>query len=447
MKRHNLAILLCLAAFCPFAILAPLAPAAEVPPISLQESIELALRQSPLLQASKEGTKGAEAQKKEAFTAFLPRLSASYSYTRIDKTPSFTIPASPSLPLIPPTTVVTGSKDNYNWVLEARQPLFTGGALLANYEASRIGMELARLEEQVMVENIILDTSVSYYTIGKAERLREVARQTLEQLTLHRDVANHYYSVGLIPKNDLLHAEVELAGGRQLLLRAENALALAEARFNSLLRRDLSTKVRVEKLPPQEGSERSLAQCLEIAMQNRGELKVYDLRTKQALSMVTLAKSEYLPSVNLVGNYARYGDDPSVSGSNYRDQESWQVMAVANWNFWEWGKTKNRVDLSRARENQARYALENLKDQLALEVQNAYLQLQEARKQIGVAETALTAAEENLRISRERYLEQVATSTEVIDASTRLSRINSDYYNALGDYHISRARLKRAMGR
>lgn len=444
MRGHNLTIILCLAAFPLFLILPPKARAAGVAPISLQESIELALKISPLSKAAKEGTKGAEAQKKEAFTAFLPRLSTSYSYTRIDKTPSFTIPGSPP---IPATTVVTGSRDNYNWVLEARQPLFTGGALLANYEASLIGMEMARLEERIMAENIILDTSVSYYAIGKAERLREVARQTLEQLTAHRDVANYYFSAGLIAKNDLLHAEVELAGGRQLLLRAENALALAEARFNTLLRRDLSARVLIEKLPPQEGIEWSLAQCLEIAMQNRPELKVYDLRTKQAMSMVKLAKSEYLPSVNLVGNYARYGDDPSVSGSNYRDQESWQVMAVANWNFWEWGKTKNRVDLSRARENQARYARENLQDQLALEVQNAYLQLDEARKQIAVAETALTAAEENLRISRERYLEQVATSTEVIDASTRLTRVNSDYYNALGDYHISRAKLKRAMGR
>ena len=61
-------------------------------------------------------------------------------------------------------------------------------------------------------------------------------------------------------------------------------------------------------------------------------------------------------------------------------------MAVANWNFWEWGKTKNRVEASRSRENQAADLLANVRDQVTLEVKNAFLLLHEAEKQILVAE-------------------------------------------------------------
>ena len=79
--------------------------------------------------------------------------------------------------------------------------------------------------------------------------------------------------------------------------------------------------------------------------------------------MVRVAQSEYLPTLSLVGNYTRFGDNPSVSGSDFKDAENWYVMGVASWNFWEWGRTKFRVDASRARENQALDAAKELNDQ------------------------------------------------------------------------------------
>jgi outer membrane protein TolC len=147
-----------------------------------------------------------------------------------------------------------------------------------------------------------------------------------------------------------------------------------------------------------------------------------------------------------VGNYAKYGDTPGVAGSPFKDQESWFFMAVANWNFWEWGKTKNRVEFGQSRENQAMDFLANVRDQITLDVKNAFLLLHEAEKQILVAAKAIEQAEENFRINTERYQEQVGTSTEVIDAQTLLTKARSDRHNALGDFNISRARLERAIG-
>jgi len=150
--------------------------------------------------------------------------------------------------------------------------------------------------------------------------------------------------------------------------------------------------------------------------------------------------------VSLVGNYAKYGDTPGVSGSPYRDQENWYLMAVANWNFWEWGRTQNRVEASRSRESQAEDLLVHLRDQIPLEVQNAWLLLQEAEKQVQVSKQAIGQAEENFRIASERYREQVGTATDVIDAQTILTRASADYFSALGDCGIGRARLERAVG-
>ena len=418
--------------------------AETIKPLTLAESIDTALKQSVLIHAAKEGVRGAEAQQKEAFTGFLPKFSTSYNYTRLNEDPYFVFPGAP--PLIPPGNMTTGTKDNYNWNVEARQPLFAGGGLLANYEASRLAAEIARMEEAATVQDLVQDVTVSYFNILKAARILAVAKQSVEQLQAHRETAQGFFDVGIIPRNDLLYAEVELANGRQFLLRAENSLEMANAKFNTILRRDISSPVEIEDILQDQTLVTPLDACIASALENRPEIRSYLLRLEQARSIVKLSKSEYYPNISLVGNYARYGDTPGVTGSPYKDQENWYVLAIANWNFWEWGKTKHRVDASVSRENRAADILTNIRDQITLEVINAFLLLHEAEKQLQVTKKAIEQAEENFRINTERYREQVGTSTDVIDAQTLLTKARADNFNALGDLNIHQARLERAMG-
>ena len=422
----------------------PLFAAEGRKPLSLTESIDLALQQSVLIHAAKEGVRGAEAQKREAFTGFLPKFSTSYSYLRYNRDPYLDFPGIP--PLIPPASLTIGTKDNYNWIVEARQPLFAGGSILANYEASRIGADIARLDEAVSVQDLVLEVKVAYFNILKAGRILAVAKQSLDQSRAHRDTARNFYDQGLIPRNDLLFAEVELANGNQFLLRAENGLELARSKFNTLLRRPINTPVEIEDILNDRPYEKAIDACIATALDNRPEIRSFALRVEQAKSQVKVAQGDYYPNVSLVGNYAKFGDTPGLSGSAFKDQESWYVMAVANWNFWEWGKTKDRVEAGKSRESQAADLLANVRDQVALEVKNAFLLLHEAEKQIQVATKAIEQAEENFRINTERYREQVGTATDVIDAQTLLTKARSDRHNALGDFSISRARLERAMG-
>jgi outer membrane protein len=412
-------------------------------PLTLEESIALALKNSLVINIAKEGAKGAEAGKREAFTGFLPKFSTSYSYRRLNEAPNYYFPGVAGMPA---THMVTGTIDNYNWFVEARQPLFAGGGILANYQASEIAREAAWIEETAKTQDVVQNVKIAYYNILRAQRLWDTARQAVEMLRAHRDVAQNFYRVGLIPKNDLLQAEVELANGKQAQVRSENAVELAKSSLNTILRRQLSAPVEVVDILDYQPLHQSFQECVETARERRPELKIYALRASRAGKMVRVAQSEYFPSVSLVGNYGRFGDTPSVSGTQYQDQESWHVMAVATWNFWEWGKTKYRVDAGKAMENQAIDQSRELHDQIELEIKNAYLALREAESQIAVSQKVIEQAEENFRISEARYKERVARSTEVLDAQTLLTRAKSEYANALGDYHISHARLQRAMG-
>lgn len=427
-----------------FLVLSLVAPftvqAAEPVPLSMQESIAIALRQSPTIHSAAAGVSAAESRKKESFTGFLPTFNTYYSYTRLNEAPQVKFAPENFTP------VVTGTADNYNWAVQARQPVFAGGSILSSYQISKLGEEISRFDELSTVQDVVLDVKVSYYDILKAERIREVARQSVDRLESHARVARNFFAVGLIPKNDLLQSEVQLANGMQDLVRADNNVEMAKSRFNTVLRRDINQPVEVQDILAYEPFTQGIDDCLKTAMENRPEIRSYEARREQSGKAVQLAKSEYYPTVNVVGTYGRYGDQANVSGSLYQDAESWSVLAIANWNFWEWGRTKHRVDAGRSRESQSAASLTLVKDRITLEVKNAYLQLREAEKRIAVAGQAIAQAEENFRINQERYKEQVATTTDVIDAQTLLTRAKSDYFNALSDFNIARSRLERSMG-
>jgi outer membrane protein len=381
--------------------------------------------------------RASESKRKGAFTGFLPTLSTSYSYKRLNDTPESRISGAP---------IPAGTRDNYNWELELKQPLFAGGGIMANYQINRLGEGISRMDETTTTLNIIQEVKVSYFTILKTERIMDVARQSLEQLKMHRNVAKNFYDVGMIPKNDLLYAEVQLANGNQFLVRAENGVELAKAKFNTVLRRGINAPVEIEDILSYKPFQKELADCVKIAFENRPEIKAYSMKVEQAEKEVKLMKSRFFPSLDLVGNYSRFGEDPDLNGSKYTPQERWYVMAVANWDIWEWGRTKHKVDFNMSRKNQASDYLAAIKDRIALDVKSSYLLLREAEKHIFVAKKAIEQAEENFRINEERYKEHVATSTDVIDAQTLLTSSKSDYYNALSNYNIAMAGLERSMG-
>ena len=407
-------------------------------PLTLEESIEIALEKNPTLKGAQGVIKEAKYRRLGAVSDFLPQVDTQYSYTRLDEAPTTSI-------LGP--TVTIGTKDNYNWQSTVTQPVFTGGALINNYLLADLGVDIARVEFERTKLDLILNVKEAYYGVLTAEKGVEVAEQTVEQLDANLKMAQAFYDVGMTAKNDLLQVEVSMAQARQYLIAAQNGLEVARAAFNTLLRRDIDEEVNLVEVLEYVPVAVYVDRLIEEAYQERPELKAAGLAVKSAKRGVGLAASGLFPQASIVFNYERQGDDYTVSGSRYEpDADSWSVMGVARWKVWDWGKTVWGVGESKAKVFQAECALEEIMDGVQLEVKQASLAVIEAEQNIQVAETAVSQAEENFRINEERYKGQVATSTDVLDALTLLTQARTNYYKALSDYNVAKARLQRAIG-
>ncbi len=418
-------------------ILFPVFSKAEEPVeiFTLKQTIESAIKANLGLKSSKEETAAALAVKKARRTQFFPTFSTSYGYNRFDEET-----ATGSFTAVP--------KEEYSFVTSFSQPIFSGFSLLRQYDIAKLGLDRAKIREQLKRQDIILDAKNAYFKLLQNQKLYDIAQKTVVQINAQKEVADNFYQVGMTPLNDLLQAQVELANAKQELIIAKNNFDNAESDFNTLLRRPINTPVVLKDILDYAPFEESLEYCLTEAEKNRFEIKIADMEVEIAQKELDLTKKDYYPSIDLQGNYFRYGTQWDVDGGDgIYDPDGWNLQAVAKWNFWEWGRTRYGVKEKHSRLSQAQLNKQETIDNINLEVKNAYLQTQEAERAIKTVETAIEQAKENFRINQERYKEQISTQTDVLIAQTLLSRTMTNYYNALYAFKISKATLYRAIGR
>jgi len=411
---------------------------------TLESAIQEALKNNYQVKIKKEQVDEARHVKDQARADFFPKLSTNYSYTRLDEAT-----VSPAVPLgaglsIPARAVNT--EDNYQWRTSVRQPVFTGFALLSTYELTKLGIDRSEWELEQEKLNLVLTVKDSYFNILRADIAVNVVRQEMDALESHLEVARNFYEVGIIPINELLKAEVELANAAQNLVRAQNSARNVRAFFNNVLARPTNLPVAVEDISAYRPVVFNLEEAMDKALLHRPEMKLVNIALLQADQQIRLAASRYYPEVSVFADYIKEGDTLGVSGSGFHDDERWQAGGLLTWTFWEWGKTKSAVRERMSEKLQLMETRESIRQNINLELIQAGLELDQADKNIPTTRKAVEQAEENLRVTQERYKAQVTTTTEVLDAQALLTRARTNYYNALIDHHLAEARLQRAVG-
>jgi len=410
---------------------------------NLIQTIEAALEANLGLKQSREEVNAALATKKARTTFFLPNFNARYGYIRRDQATNQALIGQGGQSV----DVIINPKDEYNFVTSFSQPIFTGFALVNQYKIASLGLDVAEISEKLTRQDVILDAKNAYFSTLKSQKLMTVAEDTVKQATAQKEVAENMYQVGMSPLNDLLQSQVQLANDKQRFITAQNNLEISKAQFNTLLRRPVNAPVAIVDILDYTPFEQDITYCLTQANQNRLELQVADLEVQIAEKDYELSKGNYFPSIDLTGNWTRRGTEwDADGGEGIADKKFWDIRATATWDFWQWGRTRYGVKEKLSRLAQAKYRKEDIFDNIELEVKQAFLRTKETEKNITTIEKAIEQAKENLRITEERYKEQVSTTTDVLVAQTLLTETMTNYYNALYDFKIAKAVLYRAIG-
>ena len=406
-------------------------------PLTLEESIKIAMERSLTLHSATVGILGSEFRRKEAITNFLPLWTSQYNYTKYNS-PVY-------IGFLGATNAAGLSRDVFNVSPTVSQPVFTGGLNLANYRLARIGVDLSKETVETTKRDIVLQVRVGYFIVLRSEKFLAVADQQVKNFEAQLEVTKAFFDVGIVAENDVLLAEVNLANAKQQQVRAANDLATAKASFNILLRRDVNTPFEVVDILGHRPFSLTFEESLEEALRQRPEIKAAQLNIDQAKENVKVARSGFFPTVSLNGAYIRMSNELALDGGLIKDR--WTVQALATLTLWDWGNTLFKVGENKVKVSQAEDSKTQLVESITLEVKDDYLNMLVAEKNISVAEVATAQAQENLRMNEERYKYQVASQLDVVNAVTLLAQARTNYYGALSDFNVAKAQLERAMGK
>jgi outer membrane protein TolC len=176
------------------------------------------------------------------------------------------------------------------------------------------------------------------------------------------------------------------------------------------------------------------------AIEKRSELQAQKKLLVASQLEIKEAKTGYFPEI-----FTKLGLD-YVENSMVREQVILSATVGLKVNLFDGLATTARYRQAVENRSKTEERLHQMEEDLALEYRTALNDARVAKERIAATETSIKQGEENLRINKDRYQEQVGTATDVIDAQTLLTQVRSENFQAIFDYEVAVARLKRAMG-
>jgi len=432
-----------------FFLALPLTAGAQKRPLSLEEALAAGLGSSPGLHASRLKLEAAAANAREIAAGRLPALKLGGGYTRLSEVPDFQV----TLPVSPNPIVVSQSYfNNFNLRLGVQQPLFTGFRLQAGEGSARMIEAAAGQDLERDRAELVFAVKSAYWGLARAREFEKVIDENVRQVAGHLKDVRAFFDQGLATKNDVLRTELELSNAEIMRIDARNAAEIALAGLASLIGLpldadiDLTTSVesQASRLPADGGG--GEASQVATALARRPEIKSAEFRINAAEQGVKAARSGFYPQVFLTGNYYYLRPNPRILPALDRFKGTWDVGVSVTLDVWNWGQTKLQAEQAEARVGQARDARKALEDQAVLEITQCRLSLARAGEKVRVAGQAVGQAEENLRVTRERFKQGVALSADVLDAEVALLQAKLGRTHAAIDQVLAQARLEKARG-
>ncbi|HOL21949.1 MAG TPA: TolC family protein [bacterium] len=407
--------------------------------LTLDDAISIALKNNLKIKMAQSVIEQAYYQKEVASSYFLPRFSTSFSYTYLGDNQPISFGGLP----IPPVKL---TDDNlYKLTFTVNQPIFTGGKITKGYELSKEAYEKAMTDYEAEVQNTVMDVKKAYFNVLKAERFLEVSKKYKELMEKHLKDVKEMFEEGLATKLDILKIELGVKQAETKITESENYVKIAKANLNFLMNRALDNEFELKDiLEIKEAEKKDYQWWRETALRERNEIKSMEKVLSIYEKNIGIERSALFPQLYLFFNY-NIEKGTQTSMNDWED--NWNTGILLSYDIWNWGETRNRIKKTEKEKEEMERQFNLLKDTIEIEVKDAYLNLISAETKVGQCQKQIELAEENLRVAEMLYKEGMATTTDIVDATTSLTDARNSYYNALYEYQVAYAQLEKAIGK
>ncbi|HOP40378.1 MAG TPA: TolC family protein [Geobacteraceae bacterium] len=437
--------------------------------LSLRDCIDQALSGNHAKAASRYSIEIAEAQHRQALSAYWPLIGIKATYTIMDEDPNFIFPGRAislqgmSIPIntpsgqiqlstlpVPEQDVKLMDKKNFVASLDATLPLYTGGKISSVVRQAEQGLRAAKEESRRTDLQVVYDTTRYYYGAVLGKELLRIGRESLARMEVTLELTENLYTrgSGKVKKTDYLRNKTMVEGLRSAVSALEANEQLAKAALTNSMGLPWDTHIEVadEKLPYTE-IQFELQDLVSDAYRFNPDWARMEAGLAAGEAKIDEARSGHLPKIGLFGSLSRIENSYDKGIVTPENRNSWVIGIGLELPLFDGLRTTNEVREAKARLNKLKEQQILLREGLALQVKHLFIQLRRARAQKVSSESAAISAEENRALNERAYQEELVETQDVIEAQLMESVAKAQYQKTLYDNLEARANLDFVVGK
>lgn len=387
---------------------------AESIEISIQEAVNKAYESNKLITKSELDLDTSNLKVKQSYKNGLPSLSLSGVWADAENANPFG----------------TGYKNQ----LVLQQPIFQGFQIVEGIKSSRNVRTLSELQLEAQKREVKLQVIESFLNVVRLEKQKEVLQAAVDEMEVNLTRLTKMQELGMVTKTDVLDLELEKLKLETNLMTVENAgdIQILDLKNKIGIRPNEEVKIVMPELAEINIDNINYEDDLLYTLENNIQLQMARLGKELTEASETISRAKLLPSVAFQGTYGNQSFVPDFEDSIDPDNYEWSVGINFSWNVFSFGKNINGLSIAKNDTEKARLDEELTKENIELLLKSTYLNVLQLDKQILAAQNAVTNSEENYRLQKKKYDNQMITSIEFLSAENNLR--NSKF--ALIDYEL-----------
>ena len=332
--------------------------------------------------------------------------------------------------------------DNYSAEAALSQNVYSGSAVRKQQEAAKLQKAIARLGEELTIDNIVYAADVSYWTVAANESLFYISQEFVMIVRELDGIVQKRFDEGAISKTDLLMVKTRLKEAElQQSTRSMNYQTAMQS-FKIMMGAPLEEQVVIIDSIQKPVIVPAL-QPLEVALKRRADYQIAAQDFNLTKQQTKIIRSKYLPQF-AVGLKETWGT-PMI---NVDGKEKFATVAFAKFSMpiFNWGEKRQYVKQNRAMETSKELAMSKVEDQVKEELANAWVKLNENWKQVEIANSTLEIARENLKLNTFSYNEGKLPILDVLSSQATWLQSYTNVVSANYQYKVAYAEYVKILG-
>ena len=332
-----------------------------------------------------------------------------------------------------------------NYAIDFAQPLYQGGKIRSAIHKADIEKQVAELQTLTDQAEIKLRLLNQYMNLFSLFKQHEVLVRNIEESELRLHDIRRMKKEGLITNNDVLRSEMQLTNDRLFLQETENSIALVSQQLdillgqdeNLLLKPDTTVLYQAVALQPYDD-------YIVQAYANDPAMKLLRTQTELARNEIRSVKSFSLPSVSLYASNTLARPISRTLADMYNN--NWNVGVSVSYPLSSLYKNNHKIKESKLMVSLQKNEEEQKMQGIRVDVRSAFLRHREALQRVEALKLSVRQAEENYRIMQNRYLNQLAILTDLLDANSVRLNVELQLVNARTRVIYTYYQLQKACG-